>query len=828
MERADQYHVPSISSYEAGPNESLKRLRKFTQKITQAMALILTHFETYSMVIGFLLGRAIILSQLSPFCLPFFACLYFLKTSSRLVAFLCLLLGAATVSLKQDVFVLLAMVCFVIIKAAATRMTRGQPLIKMLPLLVFISGFLGRSLTDYLAEKDVLITNVLMALVEASLSALLVMIFMQSLPLLSHKIRRRLLKNEEMICFVILIASVLTGTIGFHIQGVALEHVLSRYIVLIFAYVGGAAVGATVGVVVGLILGLSHVSYLYQMSLLAFSGLLGGLLKEGKRPGTALGLLLGSLLIGLYSRGYEELPMILLTSLFSMLCFFITPSFLLEKLAAYIPGTASHFQQQQQYLKKLRNVTADRVLQFSSLFQVLSNSFSRQMDEDKDREQDLFLSKVTEQTCQTCFRKEQCWIQQFNQTYKFMNQIRDETTHLPKLTDPVLKKNWKRYCTKPEKVVQVIHELQQHYQEEVKLKRRVKESRQLVADQLMGVSQVMESFANEIQKEKEAHIHQEDLILTKLQSAGLDIESVDIYSLEKGKIDIEMMVALDQYGECEKIIAPILSDILEETIFVEKKETENLAAGLCHVTFISSRAFDITVGAAHVAKGGGLVSGDHYESFELSAGTYVLAISDGMGSGERAHQESEDTLKLLSTVLHSGIDETIAIKSINSILSLRTTEEIFSTLDLTMINMQEATAKFLKVGTNPSFIKRGDQVQTIETGNLPMGMVKDFDIDVTQQQLKAGDILIMMSDGVFEGPRHIQNKEIWMRRKIKELETEHPQDIADLLLEEVIRARGGEIDDDMTVLVSKIQHHTPKWSVISTYTNGEYIQQQAQ
>ncbi len=823
MERADQYHVSSI----AEPHESLTRLRKFTHKITRAMVLILTHFETYSMVIGFLLGRAIILSQLSPFCLPFFACLYFLKNSSRLVAFLCLLLGAATVSLAQDVFVLLSMICFVIIRAVANRMSRGQPLIKLLPLLVFISGFLGRSLTDYLAEKNVLFTNVLMALVEASLSALLVMIFMQSLPLLSHKIRRRLLKNEEMICFVILIASVLTGTIGFHIQGVAMEHVLSRYIVLIFAYVGGAAIGATVGVVVGLILGLSHVSYLYQMSLLAFSGLLGGLLKEGKRPGTALGLLLGSLLIGLYSRGYEELPMILMTSLFSMICFFITPASLLERLAAYIPGTASHFQQQQQYLKKLRNVTADRVQQFSSLFQVLSSSFARPIEEDKDREQDLFLSKVTEQSCQTCFRKEQCWIQQFNETYKYMNQIREETTHSPKLTNPVLKKNWKNYCRKSDSVVKLIHEQQQHYQEEVKLKRRVKESRQLVADQLLGVSQVMESFANEIQKEKEAHVHQEDLILSKLQSAGLDIESVDIYSLEKGKIDIEMLVAIDQYGECEKVIAPILSDIMEETIFVEKKETGTFN-GLCHVTFVSSRAFDVTVGAAHVAKGGGLISGDHYESFELSAGTYVLAISDGMGSGERAHFESEDTLKLLSTVLHSGIDETIAIKSINSILSLRTTEEIFSTLDLTMINMQEATAKFLKVGTNPSFIKRGDQVQIIETGNLPMGMVKDFDIDVTQQQLKAGDILIMMSDGVFEGPRHIQNKEIWMRRKIKELETEHPQDIADLLLEEVIRARGGEIDDDMTVLVSKIQHHTPEWSVISTYTNGEYIQQQAQ
>ena len=59
------------------------------------------------------------------------------------------------------------------------------------------------------------------------------------------------------------------------------------------------------------------------------------------------------------------------------------------------------------------------------------------------------------------------------------------------------------------------------------------------------------------------------------------------------------------------------------------------------------------------------------------------------------------------------------------------------------------------------------------------------------EQLKAGDLLIMMSDGVFEGPKHVENYDLWMKRKIQELETEDPQEMADLIMEEVIRSRSG-------------------------------------
>ena len=61
---------------------------------------------------------------------------------------------------------------------------------------------------------------------------------------------------------IILIASILTGTIGWTIYDASLEQIFSRYFVLVFAFVGGPAIGSTVGVVVGLILSLANVANL--------------------------------------------------------------------------------------------------------------------------------------------------------------------------------------------------------------------------------------------------------------------------------------------------------------------------------------------------------------------------------------------------------------------------------------------------------------------------------------------------------------------------------------------------------------------------------------
>src|SRR5699024_8773234 len=121
---------------------------------------------------------------------------------------------------------------------------------------------------------------------------------------------------------------------------------------------------------------LADVANLYQMSLLAFSGVLGGLLKEGKKPGVAAGLMVGTFLVGIYGSDSTLMPSIIETSVAIML-FFITPAVWFKQLAKYVPGTVEHSNEQEQYLQKVRNVTAKRVKEFSDVYEALSKRLTR-------------------------------------------------------------------------------------------------------------------------------------------------------------------------------------------------------------------------------------------------------------------------------------------------------------------------------------------------------------------------------------------------------------------------------------------------------------------
>jgi stage II sporulation protein E len=776
------------------------------------------------LLIGFLLGRALIIAQLTPFSLPFFAAVYFIRRDKAPLALIGAVAGAATISVTNAVYVFGTSFLFMLALRTARKWVKNE--LKVLPFFVFFSLLSGKLLESLVISEAITLYHGMMAGVEASLGFILTLIFIQSLPLLSASKSRQTLKTEEIVCLIIMLASVMTGTIGWTVYGLSVEHMMSRYLVLLFAFVGGATVGSTVGVVTGLIFSLANVTSFYHMSLLAFSGLLGGLLKEGKKFGVACGLLIATLLIGMYGEGNTDILKTVMETGVAIFLFLLTPQALLTRLAKHIPGTSEYAAEQQQYMRKMRDVTAQRVAQFSSVFQALSKSFSSydeasEWEDEEGRELDYFLSNVTEKTCQTCFKKEHCWAKNFDKTYAYMTEIMNETDYNNEIPAK-LSRDWEKHCTRSKKVIETIRQELTFYHANQKLKRQVQESRRLVADQLLGVSEVMGDFAKEIQRERENHHKQEELILEALQEFGIQIEQVEIYSLEQRNVDIDMTIPFCQgHGECEKLIAPMLSDILEESIVVSSEECAAFPNGNCHVTFRSAKAFVVDTGIAHAAKGGGFISGDSFSTIELGCGKYAIAISDGMGNGERAHIESKETLELLQKILQSGIKEKVAIKSVNSVLSLRTTDEIFSTLDLAMIDLQNASTEFLKIGSIPSFIKRGNKILKVEASNLPMGILQEFEVDVVSEQLKAGDLLIMMSDGVFEGPKHVENLDLWMKRKISEIKTEDPQDMADLIMEEVIRSSSGYIDDDMTVVVAKIKHNTPKWASIPVNYYGK-------
>ncbi|PAQ14847.1 stage II sporulation protein E [Bacillaceae bacterium SAOS 7] len=771
------------------------------------------------LLIGFLLGRALILSHLTPFALPFFVSVFMLRRESAPLAFIGILAGSLTLSIDQISYSFATIVLFLVVHRLFKNFTKQDTIsIPFLVLFTVLSVNLGLA---YIQNSYILNGyDVLMGVIEASLAFVLTLIFMQSIPFLALNKRVKSLKMEEVVSLIITLASITSGTIGWSLYGLSIEHIFSRYLVLVFSLISGAAVGSTVGVVTGLIFSLASVASFFQMSLLAFAGLLGGLLKEWRRLGVSMGLLTATLLAGMYNENGIPLAPSMYESLVAIMFLFLTPKIVTDQLAKLIPGTAEHSREQQQYLMKMRDVTANRVEQFSEVFQALSKSFSHfnvnNLDECEEREVDMFLSYVTEKTCQTCFKKEQCWTTNFNQTYQLMTDVLYEFDEGNEKLSQKLAKDLERHCFRPKRVEEAVNQQLTYYQANQKLKKQVYDSRKLVAEQLRGVSEVMSDFAEEIQRERENHHQQEEQIFEAIESFGIEIEQIDIYNLQKSNVDIDMTVpySSNQHGECQKLLAPMLSDILGDNIIVHKEECEGGIGGVCEITFRSAKAFAIETGAAHAAKGGGFVSGDSYSTIELGAGKYAVAISDGMGNGERAHYESNETLRLLQQILKSGIEEKLAIKSVNSILQLRTTDEIFSTLDLVIIDLQDAAANFLKVGSTPSFIKRGNKIIKVEASNLPMGILQEFEVDVVSEQLKSGDLIIMMSDGVFDGPKNVENNDMWMKRKIAELETDDPQLVADLLMEEVIRTRAGDIEDDMTVVVTKVAHNLPKWTSI--------------
>ncbi|CQR47458.1 Stage II sporulation protein E [Paraliobacillus sp. PM-2] len=770
-------------------------------------------------VIAFLLGRAVVLQLLSPFVLAFLASIWLLRREKVRPIMLIMVASSLTITGQHSFYIATATLTFILF-AAIFKSFKGQH--KIVPIIVFFSSLLPR-LTSYALFEELNVFQWVLAATEATLSAVLVLIFMQSVPLLSPKRYNPALKHEEVISLIILLGSLLTGMIGWEILGADVEQIASRYLVLWLSFIGGAAIGSTVGVVAGLILSLASVGSVYQMSLLAFGGLLGGLLKEWEKIGVSLGLFIGTVLLGIYGGGSIVLTSSLLETSFAVGLFLLTPVRWIRVMSRYIPGTSEHAKEQQLYVQKVRDATANRMEQFSDVFQALSKSFEIQKTQEQEtrvqeeKELDYFLSNVTERTCQNCFKKEWCWAQHFDKTYDLMNEVKEDL-ECNQAPNKLLHTKFSNHCVKSKKIYEVMKEELSYYEANQKLKKQVGESRRFVADQLLGVSEVMGDFAKEIVKERENHEKQEMEIIAALKQMGFEILKLDIYSLKKGNIDIEMDLSVFQYhGEGQKIIAPLLSDILQETIVVKTEEVSPLPNGYCHLYFTSAKRYVVNVGVAHAAMGGGFISGDSYSTMELSSGKYALAISDGMGNGTRAHEESTETLRLLQQILQSGIDEHVAIKSINSILSLRTNDEIFSTLDLAVIDLHHAGVQFLKIGSTPSFVKQGSQIRKVQASNLPIGIIQDVDVEVVHDQLKDGDILIMASDGIFDGPKHIENMDVWFKRKLKELETDNPQDIADILLEEVIRATEGAIVDDMTIVVSKVSKFQPKWATIPFY-----------
>ena len=158
-------------------------------------------------------------------------------------------------------------------------------------------------------------------------------------------------------------------------------------------------------------------------------------------------------------------------------------------------------------------------------------------------------------------------------------------------------------------------------------------------------------------------------------------------------------------------------------------------------------AFRAEYSEAVSAKPGSESSGDSCVMKQIE-GKLLLALSDGMGSGSEAMNESRAALALLKDLLHVGFETEDAAECVNSLLSSRVSGDMYATLDVMLIDLKSGTATYTKHGAPASFVLRNGRLLALYSEALPIGIIGQAESSSRSIRLKDGDAVIMMTDGV--------------------------------------------------------------------------------
>ena len=272
-------------------------------------------------------------------------------------------------------------------------------------------------------------------------------------------------------------------------------------------------------------------------------------------------------------------------------------------------------------------------------------------------------------------------------------------------------------------------------------KRRSSENR-LISAQFLQAQQLLEGLAREQMRPIKLRNRQSARAAAILEGMGIPLREVMMISEPRAE-----MIAVLREGRWTREMARAASARLTEsfgrTYLPEGEQGREMR-------FVRSPGYFADTGAGCVSRDAGVPSGDSHLVQMIDDERMLFMISDGMGSGEAAARESAAAVKLLARFLSAGVEYGLAIETVNAMLLSRSSEDMFATADMLILNLATGAAEFIKLAACASLIVRADEIYRIEGGRLPLGILERVQPAVTRVQLQPGDVVFMASDGVMD------------------------------------------------------------------------------
>ena len=121
-----------------------------------------------------------------------------------------------------------------------------------------------------------------------------------------------------------------------------------------------------------------------------------------------------------------------------------------------------------------------------------------------------------------------------------------------------------------------------------------------------------------------------------------------------------------------------------------------------------------------------------------------------------------------------------------------------STVDLAEVDLYSGMLTLKKAGAATTYVRRGSRVMAREMPSLPAGILNNIKFSTDTLKLSAGDVIVMISDGVITGD------EKWLERLIRTWREGSTQELAQAVVEEAIRRRESTKDDDITAVAMRV------------------------
>lgn len=438
----------------------------------------------------------------------------------------------------------------------------------------------------------------------------------------------------------------------------------------------------------------------------------------------------------------------------------------------------------------LRRYVAGRVRNLSDAYSELYNTV-RENTADSAGDNDIarIFDRAADAVCIKCRYKNRCWNQEYMDTLSAMNDASDAMQRNGRLEEGDLPEWFREKCPSLSAFAAAVNAELRALSYRQEMRRRMRENRLIAWGQYLDMAEILGGVAEELGSINGAEPLIERRIIRYLKTLGADGDA-SCYRDSSGRLRITI-----EGGQLMPLTAE--SDYLEKLSSiagVRLSRTDSVSA-TSKIVLLEAEPLAVSVGVAAMKKQGESVSGDRGTYFKTDSGVLCVILSDGMGTGEAAAEDSARVVGILEKFLRSGVDPAAAMKLLNSVMLLRSADTWgYATVDLMCIDLFSGETCFYKYGAAPSYVKSGRSIKRIKGETFAAGLSAGEGIapDLVRMRLKPGNTAIIASDGVVA-----DSDDEWLR-KILEAGAQDMKTLAAKTLREAEKLYGAA--DDMTVV----------------------------